>query len=384
VEINMIGDYGPWAAGLVGEGPPRLSFRQARYRPTDLASWKDEARGRVRACLLQPNSGGIPKPEIQHQFEFDGLHVEHLNWKLPYGPPTEAYFLKPAGARGRLPAVLGLHDHGGNKYFGARKIVQISESLHPMMRQHRDYYGGVSWANELAKRGYAVLVHDIFSFGSRRVRVGNVSPEVSHGLKEINPESETEIAAYNQFAADHEHVMAKSLFCAGTTWPGVFLSEDQRALDYLCSRDDVDASRIGCAGLSGGGLRTAYLAGLDDRIRCACCVGMMTTWRDFLLNKSYTHTWMIYIPGIPEDLDYPEILGLRAPLPTLVLNNNEDTLFSLPEMKRSERILAEVFSKAGATDRYRCSYYPGPHKFDLPMQAEAFEWLDRWLNDAPK
>ena len=34
--------------------------------------------------------------------------------------------------------------------------------------------------------------------------------------------------------------MAKSLFCAGTTWPGVFTAEDQRALDYLCSRDDVD------------------------------------------------------------------------------------------------------------------------------------------------
>ncbi len=39
---------------------------------------------------------------------------------------------------------------------------------------------------------------------------------------------------------------------------------------------------------------------------------MMTTWRDYLLNKCYTHTWMIYIPGLPADLDYPEILGLRA------------------------------------------------------------------------
>ena len=115
--------------------------------------------------------------------------------------------------------------------------------------------------------------------------------------------------------------MAKSLFCAGTTWPGVFTAEDQRALDYLCSRDDVDPARVGCGGLSGGGLRTVYLAGLDDRIRCACCVGMMTTWRDYLLNKCHTHTWMIYIPGIPLDLDYPEILGLRVPLATLVQND---------------------------------------------------------------
>ena len=56
---------------------------------------------------------------------------------------------------------------------------------------------------------------------------------------------------------------------------------------------------------------------------------MMTTWRDYLLNKCYTHTWMVYIPGLPPDLDYPEILGLRVPLATLVLNDNEDQLFTL-------------------------------------------------------
>ena len=179
--------------------------------------------------------------------------------------------------------------------------------------------------------------------------------------------------------SEHEHLMAKSLFSAGTTWPGVFTAEDRRALDYLCARPDVDPTRVGCGGLSGGGLRTVYLAGLDDRIRCACCVGMMTTWRDYLLNKCYTHTWMIYIPGLPPDLDYPEVLGLRAPLPTLVLNNNEDDLFTPDEMRRADRMLSEVYRKAGAEDRYRCSFYPGEHKFDRGMQAEAFDWFDRWL-----
>jgi len=379
MEPNMIGAYGPWAAGLVGTSPPRLSFRQSRYQAKDLEAWKAEARERVLACLQSPDTGGVPRAEIQHQFEYDGLHVEHLSWQLPFGPPTEAYFLKPAGAKGRLPAVLGLHDHGGNKYFGTRKIVQVSDPLHPLMKKHRSYYGGVSWANELAKRGYAVLVHDVFTFGSRRVRVGDVPTVLRKQLREVNREWEKEIEAYNRFAADHEPIMAKSLFCAGTTWPGVFVAEDRRALDYLCSRDDVDEARVGCAGLSGGGLRTAYLAGLDDRIRCACCVGMMTTWRDYLLNKCHTHTWMIYIPGIANELDYPEIYGLRAPLPTMVLNDSEDTLFTLPEMKRADQILADVFAKADASDRYRCSYYPGPHKFDVPMQAEAFAWLDRWL-----
>jgi dienelactone hydrolase len=380
MDANMIGAYGPWAAGLTGPGPAKLSFRQPQFHVGEIGAWREQARERLHACMLPPDSGGVPKAEIQHELVHDGLHIEHLSWQLPYGPSTEAVLLKPAGARGCLPAVLGLHDHGGNKYFGWRKIAQIGDQVHPMMKRHRDeYYGGLSWANELARRGFAVLVHDAFAFASRRVRVGDVAAVVRKDLKEINPESEEEINAYNHFAGEHEHLMAKSLFCAGTTWPGLFTAEDQRALDYLCSRDDVDPARVGCAGLSGGGLRTVYLAGLDDRIRCACCVGMMTTWRDYLLNKCHTHTWMIYIPGIPLELDYPEILGLRVPAATLVQNNNDDQLFTLAEMHRADTMLGEVYSKADAADRYKCTFYPGPHKFDRPMQAEAFAWFERWL-----
>ena len=73
---------------------------------------------------------------------------------------------------------------------------------------------------------------------------------------------------------------------------------------------------------------------------------MMTTWRDYLLNKCYTHTWMVYIPGIPLDLDYPEILGLRVPQATLVQNNNEDELFTIGEMQRADSILHDVYAKA--------------------------------------
>ncbi len=70
---------------------------------------------------------------------------------------------------------------------------------------------------------------------------------------------------------------------------------------------------------------------------------------------------------------------MRAPLPTLVQNNEQDSLFTLPEMQRADTMMAKVFQKAGAAERYRCTFYPGPHKFDVPMQTEAFEWFDRWL-----
>jgi dienelactone hydrolase len=375
--LNMLGAYGDWAAQLVSD-PPRLSLRLPRWEGT--ADWQPQARQRYHEALLQPDTGATPRAMVQHHIEYDGLAIEHLQWQLPYGPPTEALVLKPAGATGPLPAVLGLHDHGGNKYFGVRKITRISKDLHPMMQKHQDhYYGGVAWANELAKRGYVVLVHDAFTFGSRRMRLSDLPGTITGHLVETNPESEKEIQRYNTFAANHEHIVAKSLFCAGATWPGVFTAEDQRALDYLCSRPDVDSSRVGCCGLSGGGLRTVMLTGLDARLRCSCCVGMMTTWRDYLLNKCYTHTWMIYIPGLARDLDYPEIFGLNLPNPVMVLNNREDDLFTVPEMERADRILRDVYHKAGADERYRMKFYPGPHKFDREMQGEAFQWFDRWL-----
>jgi dienelactone hydrolase len=375
----MIGAYGPWAASLVDDGPAEFSFR--RDERTDVEAWRPVARQRLLDRLARPDTGSTPEVTVRRRFTYGGLHVEELSWQLPYGPPTEAIFLKPVGATGKLPGVLALHDHAGNKVFGKRKIAQTAAEVHPLMVEHHDaYYGGVAWANELAKRGYAVLVPDAYAFASRRVRVGDVPEQIRGGLADLDSEDPGDIAAYNRWAGVHESIMAKSLFCAGTTWPGVFVGEDQRALDVLCAREDVDAERVGCGGLSGGGLRTVYLGGVDPRIKCAACAGMMTTWRDYLLYKSYTHTWMVYVPLLPPELDYPEILGLRVPLPTMVLDNIDDSLFTLSEMERADSILQEIYAKAGARERYRCGFYPGPHKFNLEMQGDAFDWFDRWLS----
>jgi dienelactone hydrolase len=275
---------------------------------------------------------------------------------------------------------VGLHDHGGNKYFGFKKITKTAGGQHALMVDHQKrYYEGLAWANEIARRGFVVVVHDTYTFASRRVRWADVPAVIRGGNVEKDPESVEEIRAYNTWAGTHEHLMAKSLFSGGLTWPGVFVWEDQRALDYLASREDVDASRLGCCGLSGGGLRTVMLTGADARIKCSVCVGMMTTWRDYLLNKCHTHTWMCYIPGLPRDLDYPEILGLNVPNPVLVLNNRQDALFTMPEMERADRILRGVYEKAGAGERYKGSFYDGPHKFDAEMQKEAWAWFAKWL-----
>jgi dienelactone hydrolase len=376
--LSIIGPYGEWANSFNENKLPAFSFRRKEW--ASLETWRVAAKKHLTDRLVIPDIGKTPPVNVIRQYAYDGLHIEELNWQLPYGRPTAAILLKPLNAKGKLPAILAFHDHGGNKYFGTRKITRVSDVQHPLMVEHqKTYYEGLAWANEIAKRGYVVLVPDAFPFASRRVMMQDLPEPMRHGLNDDDPENPVHINAYNEWAADHEHIMAKSLFSAGTTWPGVFIAEDRMALDVLCNREDVDANRIGCGGLSGGGMRTIFSGGLDPRIRCAVCVGFMTTWKDFLLHKSFTHTWMTYVPLLPNELDLPEILGLRAPLPSLVLNNNEDELFTLTEMQRADNILSEVYKKGGAGDHYQASFYPGPHKFDARMQTEAFNWFDRWL-----
>ncbi|MBX3257093.1 MAG: hypothetical protein KF862_23355, partial [Chitinophagaceae bacterium] len=156
--LSVIGLYGPWAAGLTEKELPLLSYRRNEWN--DLAKWKKTARQKVIERLSVPTIKA-PVCTTLNTYEYDGLKIEELQWQLPYGRATYALLLKPANAKGKLPGILAFHDHGGNKYFGARKITKTSGTQHPLMVVHQEhYYEGAAWANDIAKRGYAVLVSD--------------------------------------------------------------------------------------------------------------------------------------------------------------------------------------------------------------------------------
>ncbi len=376
--MTMLGQYGDLANKLLADDPKALSFRRPEFR--DVGAWREQARARVAELLAAPEVGS-PAPDVVDVAILDGLQATRLRWQLPYGPPTEALLLKPQDAAGPLPGVLALHDHGGLKYFGWRKVADDGASAHPVVRQLREEsYGGRAWANELARRGYVVLCHDVFLWGSRRIRLADVPERVRwNGAADPRAETEQEVRAYNDWASAYENLVAKSLLSAGTTLPGVILAEDQAALGVLCAQPEVDPARVACAGLSGGGLRTVYLAGMDPRVRAAMCIGLMSTWRDPIFFQCDHWTWMMFAPRSSCELEWAEVLGMHAAAPVLVQNNSDDQLFTLGEMQRADQVLQEVYAKAGATDQYRCEFYPGGHKFDAQMQAAAFDWLDGWL-----
>lgn len=168
-------------------------------------------------------------------------------------------------------------------------------------------------------------------------------------------------------------------YYGGTAWANKLARRGYGVLVHDVSaaqHENIIAKALFSAGPSCGGLRTDYAAGLDSRIRCSVTAGFMTAWKDFLLHK---YTWMIYIPLLPKLMDFPDILGMHAPLPVLVCATSEDPLFTFEEVRKAGRKLKESYKKAGASESFKFSIHEGPHKFDLPMQEEGFAWFDRWL-----
>ncbi len=172
--------------------------------------------------------------------------------------------------------------------------------------------------------------------------------------------------------------MAKTILTAGTTWPGIIFQGDRVAVDFLLSRPEVDPQRIGCVGLSMGGLRSTYLFGLDARIKVGVVTAFSTTYAH-MLQAHARHTWMMYVPQQYRYLDLPDVASLNAPRPLLVQNCRQDKLFTVAGMQAAEQKLAGVYRRMKAPDRFRASYYDVPHSMTIAMQDEAFAWLEQWL-----
>jgi dienelactone hydrolase len=380
VTNSHVGNLYPFLQAQADRSPFALSY-DAR-QPSDVPRWRADARAKM-AELLRYSPAPPPRDgQVLETVKKAGYTRHRVRYAVTPDRHTEAFLLVPDRLRGPAPAVLALHDHGGFYYFGKEKITETEIDL-PVLKDHiRDAYGGRTFADELARRGFVVLVPDAFYFGAQRLDPASVPPEAARALPNLKPGSDSYVRAYNTFAHGQEEIVAKTLFTAGTTWPGVLFQGDRASLDYLLTRPEVDTNHIGCLGLSIGGFRAAHLFGLDGRIKAGVVAGWMTSYSSLLFDHLRWHTWMIYVPGQHEFLDLPDVAALNAPNPLLVINCSRDILFTLDGMKAAEGKIARVYTGLGAAERFRCAFYDEPHSLKIPAQEEAFEWLRRWLKSA--
>ncbi len=372
-----IGIYYEMADSVSASIKPSLSYLTRKW--PEIEAWRVRARAKVYELLAFDPEDVPLNPRIESRRVKGDIIIEEISYEMPYGPRARGFFLYPEKRRGKLPAFIALHDHSGFYYYGKEKISEVQNEPKILIEFKKKRYSGRSWANELARRGFAVLVMDNFLWGSRRIPVESLNEEFQKEFKGLKPGSEEYIRRYNSLIYKLEHVIAKTFFAAGTTWPGIFTYEDRRSIDYLLTRPEIDPARIGCGGLSGGGLRTIFLAGLDPRIKCAVCIGFMSTFRELLRNHVKCHTWMLYVPHLPRYLDLPDIITLHAPKPLMIQYNLEDQLYTLKGQREADRKIAEVYSKMGCPENYSGRFYKGPHKFDAEMQEDMFKWLQHNL-----
>jgi len=347
----------------------------------------------VRQSLGFATDQGPIEPRVERTWQADGVDGEEVSWSVGYGPRTMAWALRPAGVRDALPGVLALHDHGGFKFYGKEKIADGPEMPDQSVIELRQrHYGGRAFANELARQGFAVLVHDTFLWGSRRFELEEMVPETApspevawltaatvtgSGDDDVRARAEG-IEVFNRLAATHEHVVAKYCTLLCTSLAGVVAYEDRVALQYLKGHPGVLGDRLGCIGLSGGGCRAALLQATSPDISVSVVVGMMSTYDQLLDRHVATHTWMLFPPGLMSLGDWPDLASSRAPSPLIVQYCRDDELFSIEGMVQAHERIAKAYSSVGAPQNYIGEFYDGGHQFDRAMQAAAFAHLARW------
>jgi dienelactone hydrolase len=370
-----VGSLFPFIQSQAVKGEFPLSYLNPRFR--SLSRWKKLARGKLLELLHYSPPLCAPNAEVLERVDC-GDHIrENVRFNTTPDIRVPAFVLVPKSLPKPAPAIVALHDHGGFYFWGREKIVEMPNA-HPVLTQFKnESYGGKSIATELVRQGYIVVVIDMFYWGERRMLLDDDPADWRERPPNITRER---IQAFNSRSGQNEQLVGRTIFAAGFTWPGVMFWDDIRTVDYLLTRPDVDKKRIGCVGLSVGGLRSCHLAALDSRIRTAVVVGWMASFPAQLkkhIRNTIGHTKIV--PGLYQHLDYPDVASLAMPTPLLVINGSKDGLFDLDGVKASFSKLHACYEKAGAPDHCQTRLYDTPHEFNSEMQREAWEWLKRWI-----
>ncbi|HUA57918.1 MAG TPA: alpha/beta hydrolase family protein [Verrucomicrobiae bacterium] len=378
LEHPSLGNLFPQIDAYARALQPRYSFLQAQF--TDLEHWRTVARAAYTDALsYHPPQCPLQGRTIDRQAH-NGYVREEISFHTTPFTEVPATLLIPEKQLRSRAAIIALHDHGGFYYSGRSKLLENESEPKRLTDFRQQLYDGAAFAADYARAGYVVLTIDAFYFGDRRLQPASLPEAGTKALDGLARDSAAYIDAYNRLAGSYEHLTAKTLFLSGATWPGIITWDDKRSVEYLISRPEVNPNRIGCIGLSLGGLRAGHLAGLDPRIKSTVVCCFMSTTPPMLRNDVEHHTWMLYTPRAAEILDLPDLASLTAPNWLLVQYGKRDALFPAEGQTASAERLSAIFHKAGVPEHFRPSFWDVPHSFPKKMQEEALEWFGQTLN----
>ncbi len=317
-----------------------LDRRQAEFEAlTDaksLQNWQNERKAAFIRAI-----GGFPQKtalnaKITGTRNFGDYRIEKLYFESQPGLHVTATLYLPAG-KGPFPAVL--HPTG-----------------HSASAKNRDLYQSASIV--IAKGGCAVLCYDPIGQGERRqVFKADGTP----------------------FATTQEHMLInQGAVLLGSNTAQTMIWDGMRAIDYLQSRPDIIAEKIGCTGISGGGTNTSYLMALDERIVAAAPGCYLTGFRSLLETIGVQDAEQNIHGQLAFGMDHADYVVMRLPKPTLIMAATEDyfAIDGARDVYRQARSFAE---KLGSPDCVEIAEIEGKHGFPPEMQLAAANFFRRAL-----
>jgi dienelactone hydrolase len=324
--------------------------RFARVRTeADLRGLQDELRQKVLRVI-----GGLPGAKtpldarITGSIPMDGYRIDKLVFESLPGLHLTALVYVPSGPTGKMPAVLLACGHS------------------PVGKAHPGYQ---EIAVRLARRGYVVLCWDPVGQGER-----------SQFWDKARGRSR-----YNLVCGEHA-VLGNFATIAGTSLVRYMVWDGIRAVDYLLTRDDVDATRLAITGTSGGGFQSTWIAALDPRIAAVLPSCFPTALPMRMANRIFEDPDSDPEqdpPGlVSEGIDHAGLLLLAYPRPLHVSAAVLD-FFPIEGTRRTLREITALYRRFGHGDQVALSEGYHKHQYSAENQARAFAFLDRAFGRPP-
>lgn len=331
---------------LYGETPRSLAFQATTAE--EAVTWQEALRAKLTELL-----GGFPEEavelgaEVLDSREFPNYFRETVRFRSRPHSDIFGYFLmpKPLETSTQKPTILCLAGHGR----GVDDIVGIAEDG-SMRATYGEYQN--DFALQCVDRGYNVLAIEQFGFGHRR---DSVAGERGAGSSTCQPS-------------------AGAALLLGHTMVGWRVYDAMRGFDYLATRPEVDMSRLGIMGISGGGTTTFFTAALDRRVKAAVVSGYFNTFRDSLL--SISHCIDNYIPNVLQYAEMYDIAGLIAPRALFVESGTEDTIFPIEATRFAVNQAEAIYECFGAAEKLGFESFEAGHSF---YGVGAFAFLEQML-----
>jgi dienelactone hydrolase len=317
-----------------------LALRSHDKAPASRQDW-EERRRKLRESmatamgmrtLFQRSELSPPKAQEMGVLKRQGYRIEKLIFEGYPGVWVTATAYVPEASAGKVPAVLVVHGH----WAGARRdpVVQAR-------------------CLGLVKLGFFVLAVDAFGAGERFTKPA--------------------LGSY------HGALYGSTLWPADATLLDRQVSDNFRAIDYLLTRPEVDGTRLGITGASGGGNQTMYAGALDERFAAVVPVCSVGTY------QAYLHAACCVCEVLPAALRFTEegdVLGLVAPRALMVINATKDAFqFSVGEAEKSVAWAREIYKLYGEKKKLKHAVFESPHAYNQAMREAMYGWMTLWLKN---